>query len=221
MNLAQWIKEDVAGKAEKETLSNINLLQGQAEKMNKLIAGILEYSKAGKTNLPVENIKLDELLNETLQLFTIKEHDCISILPGMPEIYQNRTRMTQVFQNLIGNALKHNDKAVADIKIYCIEKNDCFEFAVEDNGPGIAPEYHEKVFELFQVLHNNGNADSTGVGLSIVKTNIEESGGKIWIESMPGMGATFRFTLPKLPKPAYDIERTGTILNPNKSTALK
>lgn len=114
--------------------------------------------------------------------------------------------MIQVFQNLIGNAIRHNDKISIDIKIYCIDKNDAYEFSVQDNGPGIAPEYHEKVFELFQVLQDRNQPGNTGIGLSIVKKIVEEIGGKIWIESLPGSGTTFKFTMPKIQKPVNEIQ---------------
>ncbi|HKR06324.1 MAG TPA: ATP-binding protein, partial [Bacteroidia bacterium] len=204
-NLAQWIKEDAADKVSRETLEHIDLLQKQVQKMDNLIVGVLEYSKAGEADLSAEHIDLYELLNEITKSFTLKENDRIHILPGLPKVYQNKTRMIQVFQNLVGNAIRHNDKNIMDIKIYSIDKNDAYEFSVQDNGPGIAPEYHEKVFELFQVLNDRSNTDSTGIGLSIVKKIIEEIGGKIWIESLPGSGTTFKFTLPKIEKPLINV----------------
>ncbi|MEO5572175.1 MAG: ATP-binding protein [Bacteroidia bacterium] len=86
--------------------------------------------------------------------------------------------------------------------------------SVEDNGPGIAPEYHEKIFEIFQAIHDRNISDSTGIGLSIVKKIIEENGGKIWVESFPGKGTTFKFTFPTVQKPANllpDVTRAANL----------
>jgi light-regulated signal transduction histidine kinase (bacteriophytochrome) len=212
-NLAEWIKEEMANKVDKETIERMDLLRGQVWKMDNLIAGVLEYSKAGSADQAVEEIDMYELLSELNKSFTLKQNDRIHILPGLPKIYQNKTRMIQVFQNLIGNAIRHNDKISIDIKVYSIDKNDAYEFSVQDNGPGIAPEYHEKVFELFQVLHDGSQPGSSGIGLSIVKKIVEEIGGKIWIESLPGSGTTFKFTMPKIQKPVNEIQGSRAGVN--------
>jgi signal transduction histidine kinase len=114
----------------------------------------------------------------------------------LPVIPVNRFRIEQVFMNLIGNAIKYHDKESGIIEIDYEKTNDFHQFSVADDGPGIALEFHEKVFMIFQTLQPRDTVESTGVGLSIVKKIIDEIGGKVWIESLPGKGAKFIFNIP-------------------------
>ena len=115
----------------------------------------------------------------------------------MPTLVAERTKLSQVFSNLISNAVKYCDKPIAQISIGCEENNEGWVFSVKDNGPGIDPRYHEKVFIIFQTLNRRDEMESTGVGLAIVKKIIEDHGGKIWVESQLGSGADFKFFWPK------------------------
>jgi len=103
----------------------------------------------------------------------------------------------QLFQNLLGNAIKYMDKPQGRIRVRCDARNGNWEFAVADNGPGIEAKYFEKVFQLFQTLAPRDEVEGTGVGLALAKKIVESEGGRVWIESTPGAGATFRFTLPR------------------------
>ena len=117
----------------------------------------------------------------------------------MPTLWIERVPLAQVFANLISNGIKHNHRTDGQIVISANEQTDDYEFAVSDNGPGIAPEFHEKVFVMFQTLESRDQAENTGVGLAIVKKIIEDKGGTISLESNRGQGATFRFRWPKHP----------------------
>jgi signal transduction histidine kinase len=108
-----------------------------------------------------------------------------------------KTQILQVFQNLLGNAVKYMDKPEGQIKVGCVEQDGFWKFGVADNGPGIDEKYHKKIFKIFQTLCPQNRADSTGIGLSIVKKIVELNAGIVWIESEPGKGTTFFFTLPK------------------------
>jgi len=103
-----------------------------------------------------------------------------------------------VFQNLISNALKYIDKPKGEIRIGCEPYGDCWKFSVSDNGPGIEENYQEKVFQIFQTLGSRDNPGSTGVGLAVVRKIVDQMGGQVWIESVPGEGATFLFTVPSV-----------------------
>jgi signal transduction histidine kinase len=103
----------------------------------------------------------------------------------------------QVFQNLLGNAVKYMDKPNGQIKVGCVEDHSFWKFSVSDNGPGIEEKHFEKIFQIFQTLSPREDSESTGVGLTIIKKIVELYGGKIWVESTVGKGSTFFFTLPK------------------------
>src|SRR5690606_182225 len=109
----------------------------------------------------------------------------------------DRAKLGQVFSNLISNAIKHNDKEKIHVEVSCEDRGDRVAFSITDNGPGIDPEYHERVFGRFQTLKPKAESESTGIGLPIVKRIVEDSGGKISVISKSGKGATFTFTIPK------------------------
>lgn len=115
----------------------------------------------------------------------------------MPLLFTDRLLLGQVFSNLINNAIKHNPRQSGRVKISVKDLGDFYEFAVTDDGPGIAPEYHEKVFAIFSTLEARDKVENTGIGLSLVKKIVETQGGTIHLESQEGQGATFRFTWPK------------------------
>ncbi len=128
----------------------------------------------------------------------------------MPVLFTDKIKIQQVFSNLLTNAIKYNDKEKIYIRVDMKETADKWEFSVEDNGPGIEPQYHEKIFVIFQTLNARDNFESTGVGLAIVKKIIEEEGGKIWIESEKGRGAKFCFTWPKKKQDTIEPALTST-----------
>lgn len=122
----------------------------------------------------------------------------------MPSVFTKKLLLTQVFSNLISNAIKHHHRPDGQIIVSANEKGNGYEFIICDDGPGIAPEHHEKIFGIFQTIKASNTKDSTGIGLSIVKKILETEGGAIALESELGMGTTFRFTWPKQPKTYKD-----------------
>src|SRR5206468_6711987 len=121
---------------------------------------------------------------------------------ALPTLDADDLQLTQLFQNLIGNALKFRSASVPRIHVHAEDKGDEWEFAVQDNGIGIEPQYFERIFMVFQRLHNKGEYPGTGIGLAIVKKVVERHGGRIWVQSQPGAGTTFHFTMPKERKAA-------------------
>ena len=115
----------------------------------------------------------------------------------MPVIKGNKTQLTQLFQNLIGNAFKYRSKESPVVNISCDEVDIFYKFAITDNGIGIDPKFYNKIFIIFQRLHTREQYSGTGIGLAICKKIIDKHGGKIWVSSVPGQGSTFYFTLPK------------------------
>ncbi len=196
INLSQWLHEDLESSLSDENKKNLNMLKGRAFRMEALITGILEYSKVGRAKLQSESIDVGELISEVLDSLAPPKNFIITTAE-MPTVIAPKIPFFQVFSNLIGNAVKYNDKEAGDIKITAADRVGCYEFTIEDNGPGISKEFHEKVFVIFQTLQSRDRSESTGIGLTIVKRIVDEHGGKIWIESEEGCGTKFIFQWPK------------------------
>ena len=116
----------------------------------------------------------------------------------LPPVMADEDQLYQLLQNLVGNALKFRSEAPPCIRISAVREGDAWRFAVADNGIGIEPQYSERIFQMFQRLHERGRYEGSGIGLSIVKRILERHGGRIWLQSTPGQGSTFFFTLPAL-----------------------
>jgi signal transduction histidine kinase len=196
-NLSVWIEEDLEGKLEGGTKKNFEMLRGRILRLESLINGILQYSRAGRIKNEYQcidmNVFIPEIVNELAPPSSFK----VIIQEQMPSIWGERLLLEQVFANLISNAIKYNSTENAEISINASETPSQYEFSVTDNGPGIEPEFHDKIFVIFQTLQARDVIESTGVGLAIVKKIVEEQGGRVWVESEKGKGATFKFTLPK------------------------
>ncbi|NCJ07480.1 PAS domain S-box protein [Synechococcales cyanobacterium C] len=195
-NLSEWIEEDLQAQLTDETRVQMNLLRGRVQRMENLINGLLEYSRAGRQTVEIEVIEVGQLLAEILDFLGVPPQFSIQIAP-MPTLRSERLPLQQVFANLISNAIKHHDREDGCIEIGAQDQGHFVEFRVRDDGQGIAPEYHERIFGIFQTLEARDRSENTGIGLSIVKKLIEARKGKILLESQVGQGATFRFTWPK------------------------
>ena len=165
--------------------------------MQSLITAILEYSKLSTTKSPKENVNVNELLDNVVDMISPPENFSINRTRDFPTLFTEKIKLQQVFQNLISNGIKYNDKSEGTLQITSKENGSFFHFSVRDNGKGIKKEYHEKIFGVFQTLESKDKTDSTGIGLTIVKKLIEQQGGKISVESEPGLGSRFSFTWPK------------------------
>jgi signal transduction histidine kinase len=157
-----------------------------------MITAILDYSREHQFNPHEEDVDVNELLKELLRMLFLPPHVEILIGDGFPTIHTSKQKLLQVFQNLITNAIKYNDKERAEIVIGATENEDFYDFYVKDNGPGIEEKDNERIFRLFEKV-DNGDAKGTGVGLNILKLLVETQGGKVWVESTPGKGSCFYF----------------------------
>jgi PAS domain S-box-containing protein len=198
-NLSQWIEEDLQGVMTDETREQMRLLRGRVERMEALINGILDYSRAGRMRGRPERVDVGRLITECVELLAPPAGTHVEVAPGMPVLRAERVPLQQVFLNLLGNAFKHASGAEPHVHVGVRATEDCWEFSVRDNGPGIAPEYQERIWGLFQTLRARDELESTGIGLSVVKKSVEARGGRAWVESAVGEGATFRFTWPQKP----------------------
>jgi len=195
-NLSEWIEEDLADQLTGESREHMNLMRKRVHRMGALIDGILQYSRAGRIQ-KVETVNVSALLSEVIELLAPPPDVLMVVEPGMPTFKTERVPLEQVFINLISNAIKYTQGADARIQVSVREVGKYYEFAIADNGSGIAPEYHKKIWSIFQRLEARDKVEGTGVGLSIVKKIVESRGGQVWLESEVGAGATFYFRWPK------------------------
>ncbi|WP_219907612.1 PAS domain-containing protein [Aphanothece hegewaldii] len=203
-NLSQWLEDDLKEQLKEENQHQLELLRQRVYRLEAFIDGLLAYSRVGRTEVVEEKFNVGELLLEILDSLAPPVNFTIKVKPPMPLIVAKRLLLTQVFSNLISNAIKHHHRPDGQIIVSATEKGDGYEFIISDDGPGIAPEHHEKIFGIFQTLKAKDTKDSTGIGLSIVKKILETEGGAIVLESELGMGTTFRFTWPKQPQTLKD-----------------
>ena len=170
-----------------------------ATRMRQLIQDLLSYSRVGTRGKPFVPTDCNEALRQALNdlLLAIAENNAIITYDGLPRAIADKAQLAQLFQNLIGNAIKFRRQEPPQIHIWAEAKDDLWLFGVRDNGIGIKPRYLERIFELFKRLHTRKEFPGTGIGLAICKKIVERHGGNIWAESQPGVGTTFYFTLPK------------------------
>jgi PAS domain S-box-containing protein len=196
-NLSDWIEEDLAGSLTPANQQQLNLLRDRLDRMSATIDGLLDYARIGRAEESIEPVAVAELVAQTIATLAPPPTFQIAIAKNLPTLHTKRLLLAQVFANLIGNGIKHHDRLDGALHIGIAERIDCYEFAIADDGPGIAPDQHDRVFEIFQAVNPQNRSDSTGIGLAIVKKIIEAEGGKIWLESQLDLGTTFHFTWPK------------------------
>ncbi len=196
-NLSEWIEEDIADILPEENQQQMCLLRGRVRRMEALINGLLEYSRVGRIQTPISVVNVENLIKDVVESLVPPATFTIEIEPGMPTFKTKRLPLQQVFTNLISNAITHHHRPDGHVKISVKELKDYYEFTVADDGPGIAPEFHEKIFVIFQTLEARDRKESTGIGLAIVKKIIENETGAIALQSQLGAGSIFRFTWPK------------------------
>ena len=193
--LVNWLREDNKDKLDEASLQNMSLIESTLEKMELLISDILNYSSVGADQSKKENVALNEIVEELLPSMHVPEHIKIDIKKPLPNVTGDATMLQQVFQNLIGNAIRYNDKEHGIIEIDFSAKKSFYQFSIKDNGMGIDKKYHDKIFKIFHSLKKS--KESSGIGLAIVKKIVETHKGKIWLDSVPGEQTTFYFTLKK------------------------
>jgi len=195
-NLAGWIEEDLTDKLDDASREQLALLRDRVQRMHNLIEGLLEYSRVGRSSEPENEVDTGELIEEILDSLSPPKGFKIKVEEDMPTLYVDRLQLGQVFSNLISNSLKHHGGSKGKIRITGEGLGDFCKFSVCDNGQGIDPKYHDKVFKMFQTLASGDFENSTGIGLALVKKIVEEHGGTIRLESDLGKGTCFHFTWP-------------------------
>jgi signal transduction histidine kinase len=206
-NLATWIEEDMNEALTEKSRGHLGLLRGRVRRLEDLIQGVLDYSRAGRVADAPADIDMRKLVDEVIELLAPPPAAVFHIDPHLPTICSTRVPLQQIFMNLISNALKYCGRPDPIIHIGAEPISDGWELYVRDNGPGIPHRYQHQIWGLFQTLHSRDRIESTGIGLAIVRRVVEAHGGRAWIDSEEGHGSTFRFTWPRTPPRSRSWER--------------
>lgn len=193
-NLTLWLEEDLEGQIPTENQQQIALMRTRVQRLESFIDGLLRYSRAGRESLETLAIDPLQLLNEILDSLSVPDAMQITLPATAPTLVTEKLLLQQVLTNLISNAIKYHHRPDGHISISIKELDSMVEFTVADDGPGIAPDCHERIFAIFQTLESRDTIESTGIGLSIVKKIVEGQDGKITLKSEPGKGSMFSFT---------------------------
>ncbi|MGB3294656.1 MAG: ATP-binding protein, partial [Phormidesmis sp.] len=199
-NLATWIEEDLGNSLPDENREQFELLKSRVHRMEGLINGLLEYSRIGRTRQVTEAVDVGALIEEIADSLSPLGAFTVETTSAMPILSAKRVLLSQVLSNLITNAIKHHHRSDGRVQVSARDLGSFYEFSVADDGPGIDPAYHRKIFTIFQTLQPRDDLESTGIGLSLVKKTVTAEGGNITLESAVGKGAIFRFTWPKNPR---------------------
>jgi len=192
----QLLAERYRGKLDENADKFIGYASEGALRMQSLIQDLLAYSRVGRNGSG--RVDCDAVMEEVLGSLgsAIQESGAVVTHAALPEVWANRSQMAQVFQNLVGNAIKFRGKEAPAISVQAEKTGQRWLFSVSDNGIGIAPEYAENIFVVFQRLHARTEYPGNGIGLAICKKIVERNGGKIWVEAQTGHGSVFKFTMP-------------------------
>lgn len=196
-NISRWIEEDFAEDLSDKMLEYTELIRSRIRRMEGLIDGLLALSKIGKQKQPAERVDIGAMLAEIVELISPGPQMRIHLPKRLPVVYTERLPLQQVLSNLISNAVKYHDRSDGEITVGFRETDSAYEFSVADNGPGIDPQYHEKIFIIFQTLTPKDAFESSGVGLAIVKKILDDRKCSIRVVSNVGKGSSFLFTWPK------------------------
>ena len=195
--LANWISVDHADEFDESDREKVKQLVERAERMSKLIDGVLQYSEDGDTEHEKQEVDLNTLLSELIVEIAPPENIEITVENKLPTVICEKAHIRQIFQGLLSNAVKYMDKPKGQIKVGGAEEKDFWKFSVADNGSGIEEKHFEKIFEILQTPSTPEEVEATGIALPVVKKIVETYGGRVWLESELGKGSTFLFTFPR------------------------
>ena len=195
----QLLAKRYAGKLDAKADQYIEFTVSGAKRMQQLIADLLALSRVGTSGGEFRDVPLAEVMSDVLLNLgpAIQDNGAAVVHDTLPTVFADRGQMTQLLQNLIGNAIKFHGAEPPRVEISAAEAGDDWAISVTDNGIGIAPEHAERVFQIFQRLHTRDKYPGTGIGLAVCRRIVDRHGGKIWLDSTPGGGTRFHFTLRK------------------------
>ena len=197
-NLSQWLGEDLGGKLPVKNQQQLELIQDRVVQMTALIDGLLQYARIGRESIEPASTNIGQLLAELVDVLAPPPNFQVLFAADLPTIETPALLLKQVFTNLIGNAIKYHDRPNGRVEVLITDLGAFWQFTIVDDGPGIDPEHHHKIFGIFKTLVSRDNTKGTGIGLAIVQKIVETQGGSVWVESELGKGSAFSFTWPKL-----------------------
>lgn len=196
-NVVTWIEEDHGRELSPKMNEYIQHIKGRLVRAENLIKGILSYARVGREMPVKEIVSLNVLFEDIGDNVNIRPGIRLEFQKDLPHIFAERVPLQQVLSNLVSNAIKYHDKTDGFVKVSFRDKKLYYEFIVEDNGPGISKNYHDKIFGIFQTLQERDSFESTGIGLAIVKKILDDRKQTIQVSSESGKGSVFSFTWPK------------------------
>ena len=209
-NAAQWLAEDLESHLTDDTRESLGILRGRVRRMERLLADLLEHSRIGRTAKPAPLVDGTTLVEDVVSLLEIPPGFVLNVSPAMADIVLPRMPIGTVLLNLVSNAIVHHDRTEGRIDIDAEDLGDALEFTVSDDGPGIQPQFHGKVFELFRTLKPRDELEASGMGLAMVKKHLDLAGGRISLVSDGQRGTTFRVLWPKTPASAQGREKLAS-----------
>jgi len=197
-SFSQLLRKDLGDSLPERAAQDLGFITDAVKRMQTLIQGLLALSRTGRVAKKKEKVSLNECADRALEALALrlKETGAQITRDKMPEVWGDSTLLTELYQNLIGNALKFSKEPRPIIRLTVEEQGDDQIFGVKDNGIGIEPKHARQIFQPFRRLHGRAEYEGSGIGLAICRKIVERHGGKIWVDSEPGKGAHFRFTIP-------------------------
>lgn len=192
------LQERYADQLDEQAGEFIGFAVDGAKRMQGLIDDLMRLSRAGTTDLSAEPVDMNAVVEDVRLNLRVQVEESGARIDSddLPMVKGDRTLLTQLLQNLISNGIKFHGEAPPEVRVQVEARDDFCAFAVSDNGIGMDPKHHERVFEVFKTLNPRGRFEGNGVGLSICKKVVERHGGRMWVDSAPGQGTSFWFTLP-------------------------
>jgi len=195
--ICDWLEEDLEAVLTDDARKHFAQLRHRVRRLGNLVDGILTFAKVSHQQAERELVDIKTLIEGIVELMPPRPGASIELLPGLPVARVQRDLLDRVFSNLISNALKYARRNDAHVEVGCTPRDSQYEFWVSDNGPGIEAQYHDRIWNLFQRLESQDEVEGTGVGLALVKKIVEGQGGRAWVVSQPGAGASFHFLWPR------------------------
>jgi signal transduction histidine kinase len=195
-HLSTWVLEDVGHLLPDRSHEHLQKMRSRIKRMERLLDDLLAYSRAGRYRGEASLVDTNELVARVIDTVSPPDNFTIKVVNEMPTMFTYAAPLETVLRNLVNNAIKHHDKPQGEVRISAKVKDSLVEFAVADDGPGIDPAFHDRIFQMFQTLRPRDQVEGSGIGLAVVEKIVESVGGTVSVESTPGEGATFRFIWP-------------------------